>query len=242
MWCPAGAFPANRPLDIGGHSHGLSWPLRRTTAQLSRHVVASPIRPGGSWHSVESAAVAVVEWLWGRVAMRGLVEGGRDAPMVRGIDARPFRTSHDERATLVGHLRFQRESLLRKLDGISEKQARWSPVGSGTSLLWLLRHVGYAESIWVLDRFARVPTDPDLLGNALRDDDTIDSLATRYRSVWQIVDETIAASDLDAVCHVDDDMSDPDLRWVLTHLANETARHAGHADILRELIDGTTGR
>lgn len=109
-------------------------------------------------------------------------------------------------------------------------------------MLWLLRHAGFAESIWVLDRFARVATDPDLLCNTLQAEDTIDSLATRYRSVWQSVEDVIAASDLDAVCEVDDDMSDPDLRWVIAHLSTETARHAGHADILRELIDNTIGR
>jgi hypothetical protein len=162
--------------------------------------------------------------------------------MVREIDTRPPRSFHDERRSLIGHLQFQRESLLRKLDGVTETQARWSPVESGTSLLWLLRHAGFAESIWVLHRFARVPTDPDLLCNDLQAEDTIDSLATRYRNVWQSVDAITAVSDLDAVCHVDDDMSDPDLRWVIAHLATETARHAGHADILRELIDGTTGR
>ena len=149
---------------------------------------------------------------------------------------------NDERRTLLGHLQFQRDSLLRKLDGITEAQARWSPVGSATSLLWLLRHAGFAESIWVLDRFARIETDPDLLCNDLQAQDTIESLGARYQLVWQLVDDIAARSNLDAPCRVDDNMSDPDLRWVIVHLCTETARHAGHADILRELIDGTTGR
>ena len=158
------------------------------------------------------------------------------------MDVRPARTRHDERGSLMGHLQFQRASMLRKLDGVTETQARWSPVSSGTSLLWLLRHAGSAESIWVLDRFARVGPDDDLLSNDLLPHDTIDSLTARYLRVWELTDDIVNASDLDTVCRVDDDMADPDLRWVLAHLCAETARHAGHADILRELIDGTTGR
>ncbi len=149
---------------------------------------------------------------------------------------------NDERATLIGHLQFQRRSLLRKFDGLTGTQMRWTPVGSGTSLLWLLRHAGFAESIWVLDRFARIYIDVDLLCNDLQPDDTFDSLAARYHRVWELVDGIVTDSDLDAPCRVDDDMADPDLRWVVVHLCTETARHAGHADILRELVDGTTGR
>jgi hypothetical protein len=143
---------------------------------------------------------------------------------------------------LLAHLQFQRASLLRKLDGLTETQARWSPVPSGTSLLWLLRHAGFAESVWVLDRFAGAGPDTDLLDNDLQPHDTVASLAVRYRRVWHLVDEVAASSDLDAPCRVGDDMADPDLRWVLVHLCAETARHAGHADILRELLDGGTGR
>jgi hypothetical protein len=114
--------------------------------------------------------------------------------------------------------------------------------GSGTSLLWLLRHLGRAEAIWVLDRFTGATVDADLLDHGLHAEDTIDTLLERYRRIWQLVDDTVATSDLDEICRGEDDQLNPDLRWVLAHLAGKTARHAGHADILRELLDGDTGR
>lgn len=161
---------------------------------------------------------------------------------VADVDARPPRLSSDERRTLLAHLQFQRESLLRKVDGLTAAQVRASPVESGTSLLWLLRHAGFAESIWVLDRFARLDIDNDLLCNDLQPHDTFDSLDARYRRVWKLVDNVVTDSPLDATCQVDDDMDNPNLRWVIVHLCTETARDAGHADIVRELIDNTTGR
>ena len=101
------------------------------------------------------------------------------------MDARPPRVFNDERRTLLAHLQFQRESLLRKIDGLTPAQLHWSPVASGTSLLWLLRHAGFAASIWVLDRFARLDTDPDLLRSDLQPHDTVASLDARYRGVHE---------------------------------------------------------
>ena len=60
-------------------------------------------------------------------------------------DQGPTRRSGDERETLLELLRFQRESFVRKVEGMGEEEARWSPVPSGTSLLWLTRHLAYAE-------------------------------------------------------------------------------------------------
>ena len=75
-----------------------------------------------------------------------------------------------------------------------------------------------------------------------RHDDTIDSVVSAYRAAWVEVDAISAAAPLDQQCHDVGAEAMVDLRWVLAHLLEETARHAGHADILRELIDGTTGR
>ena len=159
-----------------------------------------------------------------------------------GIDHRPPRTFGDDRSTLVALLQYQRDSVVRKVAGLTEQQARSSPVPSGTSLLWLLRHLGRAEAIWVLHRFAGLDVEPDLLDDELQPDDDVDALVVRYQRVWELVDATVAASDLDAICVGEDDQLNPDLRWVLAHLVEETARHAGHADILRELLDGSVGR
>jgi hypothetical protein len=171
------------------------------------------------------------------------VSGGPGAGARRcAIDHRPPRSFGDDRTTLVALLQYQRDGIERKLAGLSEEQARWSPVASGTSLLWLLRHLGRAEAIWVLHRFAGLDVDPDLLDDSLADGDTIPALLDRYRQIWRHVDDVIAANDLDTICAREDDMANPDLRWVLAHLIEEAARHAGHADILRELIDGEVGR
>ena len=93
----------------------------------------------------------------------------------------------------------------------------------------------------MLHRFAGDDVEPDLLDDQLRADDTVEGLLARNHRIWQRVDATVAAGDLDAVGRRDDDEANPDLRWVLAHLVEEVARHAGHADILREGLDGSTG-
>jgi hypothetical protein len=156
------------------------------------------------------------------------------------MDQMPPRAVGDERATLMTLLQYKRESFLRNVEGLTEEQARWSPVPSGTSLLWLVKHLAYAETVWILLRFDGQPLDlPD---NELREDDRTEPLVAEYRRTWERVDAIVAAADLDTVCTGCPGDPSPDLRWILAHLLEETARHAGHADILRELIDGATGR
>jgi hypothetical protein len=154
-------------------------------------------------------------------------------------DLKPPRLAAGEAQTLHALLQYQRESLLRKVDGVDEEQARWSPVGSGTSLLWLVRHMAAAEATWVLQRFAGQDPAPGP-GAA---DGTLRDAADAYRQGWQRVDAVaFAGAGLDEPCRRPDPGDPVSLRWVLMHLLEETARHAGHADILRELIDGSTGR
>jgi hypothetical protein len=158
------------------------------------------------------------------------------------IDHKPPRAFGDDRTTLVALLQYQRDCVVRKVAGLTDEQARWSPVASGTSLLWLLRHLGRAEVIWVLHRFAGQDVDPDLLSDELAPGDTLGGLVGSYRRIWALVDEVVATNDLDTICFGEDEEANPDLRWVLAHLVEEAARHAGHADILRELLDGAIGR
>jgi hypothetical protein len=150
-------------------------------------------------------------------------------------DRKPVRLAGDERTTLLALLQYQRGSFVRKVQGVDEAAAASSPVASGTSLLWLANHIGDAEATWVLRRFAQrtddPPPAPDVAG-------AID----RYRAITAAVDEVVAAASLDDLCPPFDDQPPVDLRWIVAHLLEETARHAGHADILRELIDETTGR
>lgn len=152
-------------------------------------------------------------------------------------DEKPPRVIGDERGVVTALLAYQRNSLLRKLDGIDDAQAAASPVASGTSLLWLVNHLADAEATWVLGRFAGQD------GTSVGDHEpTIAAAIRRYRAVCEESDVIVAQSPLDELCRAPDGEPVPDLRWVISHLLEETARHAGHADILRELIDGSTGR
>ena len=157
-------------------------------------------------------------------------------------DRKPPRFEGDERDTLLVLLQFQRESLVRKLDGVSDEAARSSPVASGTSLLWLVRHLTMAETLWVLRRFAGL--DVAVPDGDVAPADTVAAAVAAYRDTWSQADDIVrAAPSLDEPCRgLEPDQAPATLRWVLAHLLEETARHAGHADILRELLDGQTGR
>lgn len=156
------------------------------------------------------------------------------------VDQIPPRPAGGERETLCALLQFQRESFVRKVTGVDETAARTAVVGSGTTLLWLTRHLAHAEQAWVVRRFAGLDMLPT-------DESEVDSLAAAiesYQRTWAVVDDIVAsAPTLEAECrNMGGDEAPVSLRWVLMHLLEETARHAGHADILRELIDGGTGR
>ena len=113
---------------------------------------------------------------------------------------------------------------------------------SGTTLAWLVGHMADAEQLWVVRRFAGRPVVlPGGATSAVSDD--LDRSVAAYRATWPVVDAIVSrASGPDARC-ADDPVEPPvTLGWVLAHLLEETARHAGHADIIRELIDGRTGR
>jgi len=152
----------------------------------------------------------------------------------------PRLAGADERTVLRTLTQYQRDSIVGKLDGLTEEEARRPLVPSGTTLLWLVKHLTLAELLWIGRRFAG--HEVVLPDNTLDDDDTVDSVVAGYRTAWELVDSIADAAPLDQPCHDVGDLPMVDLRWVLTHLLEEIARHAGHADILRELIDGQIGR
>jgi uncharacterized damage-inducible protein DinB len=155
-------------------------------------------------------------------------------------DRKPPRLAGDERRTLQALLQFQRDSFARKVEGVTDAAARQQFVGSGTTLLWLTNHLSYAEVVWIVDRFAG--EDTQSVDDSVNSNDTLAAAVDAYRRTWARVDEIVAKSSLDDECRAIGDGPPANLRWVLMHLLEETARHAGHADIIRELIDGTTGR
>ena len=159
-------------------------------------------------------------------------------------DRKAPRIVGDEPTTLLAFLAYLRQSVVRKVEGLSEDDARRSVVPSGTSLAGLLRHLTVGERywlghIWGGDPGFRWPRDSWSVGP----DETVDQLIDGYRAAWKDSDALIeGAPNFDAPCAEEDDGHRLTLRWVITHLVEETARHAGHADILRELIDGSVGR
>src|SRR5438105_12737797 len=110
-------------------------------------------------------------------------------------DQKPPRIRGDDRETLTSLLQYQRESLVRKVAGLNDETARRSPVPSGTSLLWLVEHMAYAEETWILRRFAgstNAAEAPELAGGAL------ERAVAAYRAGWPRVDAVVAAAgDLD---------------------------------------------
>ena len=124
---------------------------------------------------------------------------GADRRSARGptlpavADRKPPKQASGERETLVGLLQYQRDSIVRKVDGLTEEQVRWSPVRSGTSLLWLVRHLTTAEALWLLHRFAGLPevvVPSDQLAAA---DHVADAVAA-YRAMWAQADAVIGTA------------------------------------------------
>ncbi|MDE3076374.1 MAG: DinB family protein [Chloroflexota bacterium] len=155
----------------------------------------------------------------------------------------------DERDGLLAYLAQQRDTLRFALSGIGDEQARLRPTASSLSLGGLLKHNVFVERAWVLGRIAQRQLPP----------------ITDWESIFRLgEDETVAgwldeyakmAAETEAIVRSIPDMGQPvpvpqdmpwfpkdvrewSVRWVLLHLIEETARHAGHADILRESIDG----
>jgi hypothetical protein len=160
-----------------------------------------------------------------------------------------FETS-TEREALSGFLDLQRSALLRKLNGVSDADARRSPTASSLSLLGLLKHSALWERRWfqVILAGRMFPGEwPNVSGQGVDEEDfrvdardTVEYWVDSYMEQASVSREITAALDLDDPCAWPP-LAHRNLRWVLLHMIEETARHAGHADILRESIDGRRG-
>ena len=155
------------------------------------------------------------------------------------------REDGGEAATALAFLAFARASLLKKLDGLDEEQVRRRLVPTDTTLLGLVQHCTDGEQYW----FDHVVAGhgPDKHGITfdfvVPPERTKDEVVAAYLAAAEASDAIIAAvGDFDAPTARTVDGLPKSLRWVVAHKTSELARHAGHADILRELIDGTTGR
>jgi uncharacterized damage-inducible protein DinB len=146
---------------------------------------------------------------------------------------------------LRSFLDYHRATLLRKVDGVSDEDLRKPMVPSGTSLLGMVKHLAYVEQWWFRtvfrDEEVRYPwteEDPDADWR-IEPDESTEQIIELYRYSCALSREITAAA-------LPDDKArnakfEGTMRWILLHMIEETARHNGHADILRELIDGAVG-
>jgi hypothetical protein len=162
-------------------------------------------------------------------------------------------TGYDAKPELKHYLQRAREALLWKAEGLSEYDVRRPMTSTGTNLLGVIKHVASVELGYLGDTFDR----PSGIALPWLDDDAefnADMWATAaesreelfdfYRQVWTLSDATIDALPLDAIGHVPwwpPERTEVRLHRIIVHMIAETERHAGHADIVRELIDGAAG-
>jgi uncharacterized damage-inducible protein DinB len=161
-------------------------------------------------------------------------------------------TESDPKAILHRYLQTAREALLWKLEGLSEYDVRRPMVSTGTNLLGLVKHMASMDAVYFGLTFHRPFPRPlpwldddaepnaDMWATAAESREQIIKL---YREAWAHSDATIDALSLDAIGHVPwwEPGNEVTLHRILVHMIAETDRHVGHADIVRELIDGAVG-
>lgn len=171
-------------------------------------------------------------------------------PQDTGERAMPPIHATDEQTMLTGMLDWYREGVLQKVDGMRQEDAAASPVRSGTTVLGLIKHLALVEDAWVTVRLAGRP-DPEPWASAPFDDnpdwefhsaagDRLEAVVALYRDSCDRSRDAVAGRSIDAEA-TDERGRTISTRFVLLHLIEETARHLGHLDLLRELADGTTG-
>ena len=169
--------------------------------------------------------------------------------MLRDMDANA-RPVADERDGLLTFLAQQRRVLKHAAHGLTPEQLRATPSASALSVGGLLKHVAHTERGWT-DLLARKPRTTSVADYGaefrLTPDDTLESLLAGYDEVARYTEEVVAGiADLGEPVPVPDEpwfaggVTHWSVRWVLLHVMEETCRHAGHADIVRESIDGAT--
>ncbi|RFU38699.1 DinB family protein [Actinomadura logoneensis] len=157
----------------------------------------------------------------------------------------------NEREGLTAFLAYQRQALRNAAYGLTDEQARLTPTASSLSVGGLIKHVARVEHTW-MDMVERLPRqgDPNAYaeGFVFGPDDTLEGVLADHRRAAERTDRVVAGIDdlgypvpiPKGVPWFPQDADAWSLRWVLLHLIHETARHAGHADIVRESVDGAT--
>lgn len=147
----------------------------------------------------------------------------------------------DERELLLSFLQTQRELVAWSTRDLSEADARWQPDGKLIPIIGIVNHLTHVEWRWIDGSYAHKEAvwrseDEFTVGP----DRTLAEVVDAYAARAELTDWTVrAAPGLDAPCTRPEAHPDVDLRWVLVHLIEETAHHAGHADATREMLDGS---
>ncbi|MGV9702605.1 DinB family protein [Streptomyces sp. NPDC003483] len=165
--------------------------------------------------------------------------------MTTRTGARHVPYTGGEKESLHASLDRHRDAVLWKLEGLDDEQLRRVMTPSGTNPLGLVKHLASVEYGWFCTTFGR-PTEPLWFDPASEEDmsagqgETTERIVEFYGRARAAADRTIAELSLDDVGTAWNGTT-VSLRWVLIRMVEETARHAGHLDIVRELIDGSTG-
>lgn len=148
----------------------------------------------------------------------------------------------DEREQLDAFLTTYRVLVNESLDGLTEDEARRRLVPSETTLLGLVKHATYVEQIWFVETLSGTPRAelglPDVASDSflLDDTDTIASIRAAHRAAFEAAGAAAAGVDLDTELTGHPRIERVSLRWVYLHMIRELAQHAGHAEILREIV------
>jgi len=157
--------------------------------------------------------------------------------------------SGSEKDVLVGFLNFLRETILWKADGLSDEELRRTHAPSSLTLLGIVKHLAYVERWWFQKMFLDADVDfpwteedPDADWR-VEPHDTTQAIRALYRQECAIANRIVDEHDLDDTIRstARPDREGMQLRWIVAHMIEETARHCGHADLIREAIDGQTG-
>ena len=152
-----------------------------------------------------------------------------------------------EKEVLTGFLDHYRATIIAICEGLSDEDLRRPMVPSGTTLLGMIKHLAYVERGWFQETIAgdqvEYPFDADDPDADLRieRDESTEEILDLYRSECSRSRQIIETVSLDDLVKGEERSADYNVRWVIVHMIEETARHAGHADIIREQLDGSTG-
>ena len=146
--------------------------------------------------------------------------------------------NRDERELLLAFLRLQRQLVVATTDGLTEDQARWRPDDRLIAIAGVVNHLTHVEWRWIDGSYGRTLVSRSEEEFVVGSDRTLAELVAAYAARAELTERTVReAPGLDASC-IAPGLPGIDLRWVLLHLIEETAHHAGHAESTREMLDG----